>query len=77
MDKNQQQTEAERLVAARQTLKIVWVAYRDETPHINVDDREVRLALEVALDEIDLALLALDDVNLSFELTDGNENGSQ
>ena len=49
--------EAERLVTARQTLKVVWVAYRDNSDNINAYDGDVRIALEVALDEIDLALL--------------------
>ena len=68
---------AARLVKARNTLKVVWVAYRDSSDYIDESDRDVRVALEVALDEIDLALLRLDNVNLSFELRDGNENDSQ
>ena len=74
---NSKETEAERLVAARNTLKIVWVAYRDASDYIDLADSSVQTALEVALDEIDLALLRMDDVDLSFELTDGNENDSQ
>ncbi len=74
---NSKQTEAERLVAARQTLKVVWVAYRDSNDYIDLADSSVQVALEVALDEIDIALLRMDDVDLSFELNDGNENDSQ
>ena len=71
--------EAKRLVAARQTLKVVWVAYRDDKTWIDLHDRDVRIALEVALDEIDLALLRLEGVTVSFdfEYRDGNENDSQ
>ena len=61
------QTEADRLVAARNTLKVVWVAYRDRTDYIDIDDTLVRIALEVALDEIDLRLLQMDDLTLTFE----------
>ncbi len=61
------QTEAERLVAARNTLKVVWVAYRDQTDYIDIDDTLVQTALEVALDEIDLRLLQMDDLTLTFE----------
>ena len=71
------QTETERLVSARGTLRGVWVAYRDEHDYIDAYDVDVRKALEVALDEIDLALLRLDDVDIRFEYRDGNENDSQ
>ena len=71
------QTEAERLVSARETLKVVWVAYRDHREYIDAYDVDVRVALEVALDEIDLALLRLDDVDITFEYRPGNENDSQ
>ena len=71
-------TEAERLVTARDTLKVVWVAYVNRTLSgiLRLDEAEICVALEVALDELDLALLRL-DAELSFELTDGNENDSQ
>ncbi len=61
------QTEADRLVAARNTLKVVWLAYRDSNDYIDIDDTLVRTALEVALDEIDLRLLQMDDLTLTFE----------
>ncbi len=67
------QTEADRLVAARNTLKVVWVAYRDSTDYIDIDDREVRRALEVALDEIDIHLLSMPELNLTFEYREGDE----
>ncbi len=70
-------TEATRLVYARNTLKIVWAAYRDNIGYVAYRDIDVRVALEVALDEIDLALLRLDDVDLTFDYRDGNENDSQ
>ena len=71
------QTEAERLVSARETLKVVWVAYREHRDYIDAYDVDVRVALEVALDEIDLALLRLPDVSIVFEYRPGNENDSQ
>ena len=71
------QTEAERLVSARETLKVVWMAYRDRSDYIDVYDVDVRMALEVALDEIDIALLRLPDVSIVFEYRPGNENDSQ
>ena len=61
------QTEADRLVAARNTLKVVWIAYRDQTDYIDIEDTLVQTALEVALDEIDLRLLQMDDLTLTFE----------
>ena len=69
-------TEVERLAAARDTLKRVWVTYNDTIVERYLRNDDVRVALEIALDEIDLTLLAL-DAELSFELTDGNENDSQ
>ena len=69
--------EAVRLCQARETLKVVWVAYRDHREYIDAYDGDVREALEVALDEIDLALLRLPDVDIVFEYRDGNENDSQ
>ena len=71
------QTEAERLVSARETLKVVWIAYRDDNMTIPLVGDDVRVALEVALDEIDLALLRLPDVSIVFEYRPGNENDSQ
>ena len=65
-------TEAERLVAARNTLKVVWSAYRADSDYIDETDRDVRIAREVALDEIDLALLRMDDVDLTFKLEEGD-----
>ena len=73
----QEISEAERLVQARNTLKIVWTAYRDSNDWIDLYDADVQVALEVALDEIDVALLRLDNVQLDFEYRDGNENDSQ
>ena len=64
---NSKETEAERLVAARNTLKVVWVAYRDNSDYIDCHDSSVQVALEVALDEIDIALLRMDDVALTFK----------
>lgn len=75
--REKQNIEAERLVSARETLKVVWMAYRDSSDYIDVYDGDVRVALEVALDEIDLALLRLPDVSIVFEYRDGNENDSQ
>ena len=68
--------EARRLVSARETLKVVWVAYREHREYIDAYDVDVRVALEVALDEIDCALLRLPDVSIVFEYRDGNENES-
>ena len=64
---NSKETEAERLVAARNILKVVWVAYRDESDYIDEKDSSVQVALEVALDEIDLTLLRMDDVDFTFK----------
>ncbi len=70
---NSKETEADRLVAARNTLKIVWVAYRDASDYIDIDDTLVQTALEVALDEIDLHLLSMPDLNLTFEYREGDD----
>ena len=75
--RSEQGKEAVRLCGARETLKIVWAAYRSGGDWIDKYDDEVQAALEVALDEIDLALLRLDNVDLTFEYRDDNENDSQ
>ena len=74
---SEQSDKARRLVSAHETLKVVWTAYRDGNDYIEVYDGTVREALEVALDEIDCALLRLPDVSIVFEYRTDNENGSQ
>ena len=73
--REKENTEARRLVTARETLKVVWVAYRDHREYIDACDGDVCVALEVALDEIDIALLRLDNVDIRFEYR-GDTNGT-
>ena len=73
-------SEAKRLVDARNTLRVAWSAYDDPrnlAVLIGLDTTDVKTALEVALDEIDLALLRCDNVTLDFEHRGDNENDSQ
>ena len=60
--------ETERLLRARNTLKIVWDAYRADHDSVNAKDTDVITAIETALDMIDLALLHHTDAEITFTL---------
>ena len=60
--------ETERLLRARNTLKVVWSAYRADRDTVEARDTDVIDAIETALDQIDLALLHNTDAEISFTL---------
>ena len=61
-------SEIERLLRARQTLKLVWNTYHTDHAVGDAHDTDVQYALEVALDQIDLALLHNTDAEITFTL---------
>ena len=62
--------ETERLLRARNTLKVIWTAYPVSLTPTGSRDTDVIDAIQTALDQIDLALLHNTDIELNFELTE-------